>query len=227
MPRRLRDILIALAVVGACVWGIVAQFDSCASPASAYGDVQPVAFGSVLQVDFPLFDIQDPPKPRNLMGLYGRKATVLYSWSVACPCVAWLEKRMHALWERHGKDDPGIRWIALAGEPGESLAALRRKHEHLHAFYPVLRDPNQLVLRRLAIRHAGQVAVLDGQGRLIYRGAMDDDLAKGKAEHLQAVLEAVLAGRPVAIHSRPRIYGCPFNLPPSCPDGPPPDDKDP
>jgi len=214
--RRLRNSLVALVVVGLCAWGVAAQFDSGAAPEARYDDIRPIAIGDVLDVDFALLDIEDPPKPRNVSGERGRRATVLYSWSVACPCILEMEARMRALWSRWGEHDREVRWLALAGEPGESLAALRAKHEDMEAFYPVLRDPDQRVLRRLAIRHAGQVAILDAQGRLAYRGSVDADWQDGHAEHLAAALEAVLAGRAPEPAERPRVYGCEYALPLSC-----------
>lgn len=212
--RRLRDILIGLAVVGLCVYGVVAQFDSDAAPEVSILDIEPLATGTVLQIDFALRDIEDPPKPRNLMAQYGRDATVLYSWSVPCPCILDLEPRLRAVADRFADRD--VRWIALAGEPGDGLEALRAKAAEMKPFYPVYRDPEQLVLRRLGIRHAGQFAVLDGAGRLVFRGGADDHWQDGKAEHLQAVLDAVVGGRPAPFETKPRAYGCEYALPASC-----------
>ncbi len=214
MGRRIRDILIASATVALCVWGVAKQFSLDASPEVEYLDIDPVPVGELLEVDFTLRDIEAPPKPRNLMAGYGRDATVLYSWSVPCPCILDMEPRLRAVAKRYeGKD---VRWIALAGEPTDTLAALREKAETMQPFYPVYRDPDQRVLRRLEITHAGQVAVLDGSGRLVYRGAADDHWEEGKAEHLQAVLDALVAGRPAPFETKPRSYGCAFSLPASC-----------
>ena len=214
--RRLRNTLIALLVVGVCAWGVAAQFSRVPAQGASYDDIAPMAIGEVLEVDTALLDIEDPPKPRSLAGEFGRRATVLYSWSVTCPCINTVEDRMRALWAAHGERDRSVRWIALAGEPAESLASLRAKREDLEAFYPVLRDPEQIALRRLGFRHAGQVAVLDGEGRLAYRGAIDADWESGGAEYLTAALEAVLGGRPVEPAERPRVYGCAYGLPLSC-----------
>ena len=212
--KRLRDITIGLLVVGVCVYGVAAQFNLDAAPEVEIIDIEPIAVGQVLDIDFSLRDIESPPKPRNLMQAYGRTATVLYSWSVPCPCILDMEPRLRAVAARYeGKD---VRWIALAGEPTDTLAALREKAETMQPFYPVYRDPEQLVLRRLDIGYAGQVAVLDGSGRLVYRGAADDHWEEGKAEHLQAVLDALVAGKPAPFEHKPRSYGCAFSLPASC-----------
>lgn len=212
--RRLRDIAIALAVVSLCVYGVAAQFNLDAAPEVEILDIAVIETGSLLEVDFTLRDIESPPKPRNLMAGYGRTATVLYSWSVPCPCILDMEPRLRAVKARYPDHD--IRWIALAGEPKDTLEALQAKAAEMETFYPIYRDPEQLVLRRLGIGYAGQVAVLDGDGRLVYRGAADDHWDEGKAEHLQAVLDALVAKQPVPFETKPRQYGCAFSLPASC-----------
>ena len=212
--RRLRDILIALAVVVVCVYGVVAQFSADRAPDVEILDIDPIEIGALLRVDFTLLDLSQPPRPRNLMGGYGRDATVLYSWSEPCPCILDLEPRLSAL--AAGLEGKDVRWVALAGEPTDTAEALRAKVARMKPFYPVYRDPEQKVLRRLDIRHAGQVAVLDGAGHLVYRGAIDDHWEEGKAEHLRAVLDAVVAGRPVPFTTKPRSYGCEFSVPASC-----------
>ena len=212
--KRLRDIAIGLLVVGVCVYGVAAQFNLDAAPEVEIIDIEPIAVGQVLDVDFSLRDIESPPKPRNLMQAYGRTATVLYSWSVPCPCILDMEPRLRAVKARYPDHD--VRWIALAGEPKDTLEALQAKAAEMETFYPIYRDPEQLVLRRLDIGYAGQVAVLDGDGRLVYRGAADDHWDEGKAEHLQAVLDALVAGQPSPFETKPRQYGCAFSLPASC-----------
>jgi len=212
---RWRDGLIAATVVAVCAYGVAAQFGGEAPPAEVAADIQPAQIGAVLQVDVTLRDLEDPPRPRNVLGSEGRVATVLYTWSVACPCIVELEPRLRRVAARFGHEQ-GVAWLAVAGEPGESLEALRAKRDAMRAFYPVLRDPDQLVCRRLGLRHAGQVAVLDAGGRLRYRGAVDADGTTGNAEFLEAALQAVVRGDRPAVAEEPRRYGCEFSVPASC-----------
>ncbi len=213
--HRWKEGLIASAVIAVCLYGVVAQFSPEGQPIGRLGDIPAIAMGAVLDDDISLRDIETPPKPRSLPGSFGRKATVLYTWSVACPCILDLEVRLRKLHARYGQAQ-GVAWIALAGEPGEELEALRAKHAKLAAFYPVLRDPEQVACRRIGLRHAGQVAVLDADGRLVYRGAIDDHWETGKAEFLEAALRAVVGGNKPAVGQQERRYGCEFELPASC-----------
>lgn len=213
--RRLRDMSIAASVLALCAWGVLAQLDASDSAGARRPPPAPLAVGEVLEIDFPLLDLEDPPKPRNVMAWYGARATVLYTWSVPCPCIGDLEPRIRRLQERFG-DAEGVRWVAVAGDPGDTLEALQARHADLGSTYPVLRDPDQLLCRRLDLVRAGQVAVLDGAGRLAYRGAVDDDLLEGHAEHLEEALAAVLDGASLPVPERPAVYGCTYAVPASC-----------
>ncbi len=210
-----REGLVAAAIVGLCVYGVVAQFSGDAAPEVEPRFIEKIELGARLDADITLRDVGDPPLPRNVLGSQGRAATVLYTWSAACPCILDLEPRLRELSKRYGRAQ-GVAWIALAGEPGETLEVLREKRDAMETFYPVLRDPDQLICRRLGLVHAGQVAVLDGEGRLVYRGAVDDDWRAGHAEHLEAALAAVVAGKPPEVAEVPRQYGCAFSVPLSC-----------
>jgi hypothetical protein len=85
-----------------------------------------------------------------------------------------------------------------------------------HAFYQMLMDPRQQLASRLGVAHATQAVVLDADGRLVYRGAIDADYYEGKADLLAAALDAVLAGRAPDPAETPYTYGCPFDDPASC-----------
>lgn len=209
------DYLIAVLVVAACAWGVIWQFSDNAVVETTAEAIVPIAVGTTLEVDFTLQDLDEVPKPRNLMAWYGRTATVLYTWSVPCPCIEDAEPRLRRLHGRYGREQ-AVSWVALAGEPEDTREEIRTKMARMGVFYPILRDPDQRICRRLGLVHAGQVAVLDGDGRLVYRGSLDADYEAGQAEHLEEVLAAVTAGRPVPVPERAREYGCAFSIPASC-----------
>jgi len=213
---RLLPRLLAILVIGVCAFAVAWQFEEDAPAPFNPATIKPLAIGELLQVDFTLSDVDDLPKPRNLMAWYGSTATVLYTWSVPCPCVEDLQPRLAALHERFNPEANGVTWAALAGEPADTREAVREKLERIKPFYPLLLDPDQRICRRLGLLYAGQVAVLDGAGRLVYRGAVDGDYGNGQAEYLEQVLEAVVAGDAVPFTTRKRAYGCEFTVPASC-----------
>jgi len=91
-----------------------------------------------------------------------------------------------------------------------------------------VRDPDGRFGAHLGVRTTTDVFVLDGDRRLRYRGAIDDQIGRGatrakvKREYLKEALEAVLKGERVADPAM-TAPGCtigPFGDPPSEPDGP-------
>jgi len=222
------DIVIAGVIVALCAYAVAAQLGF--NPLGADDEIRPIAIGDVLDPDLILNYVDKQPMPIELGSWYGEKATVIYTWSVPCPCIQHLEPRMRAIFSRFG-NDKGIAWIAVDGEPldrpetyviapgkkdEEERLGIMVKMGRIYAFYKMLLDPEQRLCRRLGFSDACQVAVLDGEGRLRYRGAIDADYYKGKAEHLESALKAVLAGEPVATPETPWVYGCGFSDPASC-----------
>lgn len=220
------DIVIAAVIIALCAYAVAAQLGF--NPLGADEEIQPLAIGDVLDPDLIFNYVDKPPQPFELGSWYGEKATVIYTWSVPCPCVQHLEPRMRAVYSRFGKD---VAWIAVDGEPldrpetyviapgtkdEEERQGIIAKMGRIYAFYKMLLDPEQRLCRRLGFSDACQVAVLDGEGRLRYRGAIDHDYYKGKGEYLEAALRSVVAGRPVETAETPWVYGCGFSDPASC-----------
>jgi hypothetical protein len=210
------DIVVTIFLVAACALAVLWQLEAGPFAEDPPAPIAPLRLGERLEVDFTLPDGGDPPQPRNVMALFGERATVLYSWSVPCPCIQHVEPRLQALGARLDGEQAGVAWVAIDGEPEDAPEAVRAKMAAIEAFYPILRDPQQRLCRRLGLLQACQVAVLDGEGRLVYRGSVDGDYDDGQAEHLQEALAAVVAGRAPPVAERGHVYGCAFADPASC-----------
>lgn len=170
--------------------------------------------GERVALAYTLADGRNPDRRVALGELAGERATVLMAWSVACPCIEAVEARVRRLLERFSKER-GVAWIGIGGEPADTREQVREKLLRLGSPYPLLLDSDRSVCRRLGLTTATQVAILDAQGRLVYRGALDDSLAVGEGEHVVSVLDALLAGRAPEIAERPMPYGCEFDDPQS------------
>jgi hypothetical protein len=211
-----KDLAVAAVVIVLCAAGVLWQLEVGPFAGEAAAATPPLALGERLEVDYALPDAGDPPLRRNVMASYGERATVLYTWSVPCPCVQRVEPRLRALAERFERAGGGVAWVGIDGEPEDTAERVRAKHGAIEAFYPVLRDPEQRLCRRLGLLSACQVAVLDGEGRLAYRGSLDADYEDGRGEHLAEALEAIVAGRKPPVRERGHVYGCDFADPASC-----------
>ncbi|HYO23467.1 MAG TPA: hypothetical protein VEQ85_00800, partial [Lacipirellulaceae bacterium] len=85
--------------------------------------------------------------------------------------------------------------------------------------FRVLHDPELALVKELQLTRLSQVAVLDRNWQVQYRGPVDDQFAQGAArpaasEHYLAdAVAATLAGRPAPVASRPAV-GCKIDLDP-------------
>ena len=207
------DLWIAAVVVGLCGWAVVKQLTYRSDE-----DIVPLKVGEALDLDIRLTDVSDEEQTVRIGDYTGRDYTVLYTWSTLCPCVGELEPRMKALYLKFNEKDNGVAWLAINGEPTDSRKGIRRYMQKIGAFYRLLRDPKQLVTRRLGFRSAVQVAVIDSHGVVRYRGAVDDayEAENVKTEYLAQALQALVAGREPPRPQTAWVYGCNFSDPASC-----------
>jgi peroxiredoxin len=157
--------------------------------------------------DFTLKDIGN--RDRSLSELSkGKAATVLYFWSIGCPCVDDVEPRMHAIVDKY--EPLGVTFVAIDADPTDEREAIIEKMGRIRATkYRMLLDPAQKVVKETGVRKSTEVVVLDRDRRIRYRGALDDDYLKPKVPHLANALDAVLEGRsPTFVETK--TYGCPY-----------------
>jgi hypothetical protein len=98
--------------------------------------------------------------------------------------------------------------------PSDTEAMIR---EHVKKFgYTVAwaRDPGQALVKRTGVTVTPEVAVAAADGRLLYRGRIDDryiDFGKDRLQptvrDLERTLEAIVAGQPVPV-AETRAVGC-------------------
>jgi peroxiredoxin len=139
-------------------------------------------------------------------------ATVLVVTCLHCPyAIAW-NKRLRAAAEDYA--DRGVRFLNInandaARYPADSFEAMQRFMRDQAWPYPYLHDEEQSVARSLGAEVTPHVFVLDGEHRLIYRGAPDGDHQdeSRNAEWLRAALDATLAGTMPA-ETETRARGC-------------------
>ena len=156
------------------------------------------------------FGIGDPVPPFSLPDTDGvahavpqadpaPSATVLVVTCNHCPYVIAWNPRLRRVAEDYG--ERGVRFLAINANdasryPADSLDAMRRFVRDQDWPIPYLHDEAQDVARALGATATPHVFVLDGEHRLVYRGAPDSDHRDDSrnAEWLRAALDAVLAG---------------------------------
>jgi len=161
-----------------------------------------VAIGERLP-DIELWDLHG--EPHRLAAADGR-IKVIILWSAECPAVRLIEPRLASL-QRGWPTAVGLLFVAPnANEPREMLQNAARAHN----IQPLLVDEGGQVADRLGGTTTPQAMVIDGEGCLRYRGAVDDSTMSRREPTRHFLADAVLAvlagGSPEPAETP--TYGC-------------------
>ena len=139
-------------------------------------------------------------------------ATVLVVTCMHCPYVIAWNPRLRAVAEEYAPR--GVRFLGIHSNdasryPADSIEHMLRFVREQGWPYPYLHDEDQSVARALGAEVTPHVFVLDGDQRLVYRGAPDADhtTPSENAAWLREALDAVLDGRDVE-RAETRARGC-------------------
>jgi peroxiredoxin len=224
----LRPLLLASALTAGCLAGCNGASTSAptAEPSHAATGAGAPGEGSAMQAaqaevgktapDFTLNDYDG--KTVHLADLRGK--TVVLEWfNPDCPFV----KASHTKGSLKGLakrwTDKGVVWLAVdssapgkQGNPPERVAAGKKAFEMDH---PILADETGKVGKLYGATNTPHMFVIDPQGVLAYRGAIDNS-PDGEAEsptggtlvsYVDVALQAVTTGKPVATKDT-KAYGC-------------------
>jgi len=176
-------------------------------------DTAQVRVGDVVQ-PFNMTDIRF--LPRGLDEVSGEKATVLVFTTLECPIARrYLPRVIELEQEFH---DAGVALALVNAGAGDSMLAVSTDMVERGIEFPVLKDFDGSAVQALGITRTPEAAVLDGEGRLLYRGRIDDQYRLGGARpastraDLREAIVDVLAGRPVREPQTP-VDGCKLTAP--------------
>jgi len=131
-----------------------------------------------------------------------------------CPYVQAYEGRMKEFQAAYG--GRGVQLIAINANdtrnyPDDDFPSMVQRAKSQGFTFPYLRDEDQSVAELFRASHTPEFFAFGGpEKRLVYHGKMDDNYQKPEAvtqRHLQDAVEAVLAGKPVAVPETHSI-GC-------------------
>jgi thiol-disulfide isomerase/thioredoxin len=169
------------------------------------------AVGAASATAFPLW-ARDLDGARHRIPDPGAKATVLLFLAHDCPIsnryLPEIDRLQAAYTPR------GIRFVAVYAEPRLTSEQARRHRQEYTVAVPAVVEAWRPLVQAAGATVTPEAAVLGPDGALLYRGRIDDLYAdfgtkrpRATRRELQAALEAVLAGRPVAT-PRTRSVGC-------------------
>jgi hypothetical protein len=183
----------------------------------------PVVFALTL-----ILALQEPaPKSVRFTDVNGRthtplaqpdkKATILFFVMPDCPIsnsYAPEIKRICADYE-----PKKVAALVIHVDPDVTADQARKHAKAFDLSCPVLLDPTHVLVKRTGVTIAPEVAVTGPDGKLLYRGRIDDvyvDVGKRRAEptvrDLRAALDAILDGKAVPT-PRTKAIGCPLPEP--------------
>ena len=135
-------------------------------------------------------------------------ATVVMFVSTRCPVSNAYDGRMEELERTYAAR--GVRFIGVnsnVNEPASEVAAHAREHGFT---FPVVKDDGSRTADAYGAQHTPEIFVVDPSGVVRYHGRIDenrDDPAAVRSPDLRNALDAILAGKPVAVPET-KAFGC-------------------
>lgn len=140
-----------------------------------------------------------------------RDAVVVAFTCNSCPYAVDYEQRIDDLARKHAGKDARVAVIAINSNliPEDAPEAMKRRAEERGFSFPYLFDASQEVAKSFGAVRTPEFFVLDRERRIVYMGGFDDSTkpADVKKRHVEDAVEAVLAGREVAVKETAPI-GC-------------------
>ncbi len=118
-------------------------------------------------------------------------ATVLVWWATGCPCVRRYEDRILGL--RAAFDNDRVSVFAIASNADDSAESLRDVSRARGFDVPIVVDRGGRLADLLGVRTTPTTVVLASDGRVVYRGWIDNERAPGVVERIPFVDQAVRA----------------------------------
>lgn len=201
-PGRAVGLLAACAALTLpCVPVTSAAIAGAYNPDRAIGDVVP-AWKDLRGTDGRLHSWHD---------VADRDAVVVAFTCNSCPYAVDYERRIDDLARKHAGKDARVAVIAINSNliPEDSPEAMKRRAEERGFSFPYLFDASQEVAKSFGAVRTPEFFVLDRERRIVYMGGFDDATkpADVKKRHVEDAVEAVLAGREVAVKETAPV-GC-------------------
>ncbi|MDA7980445.1 MAG: thioredoxin family protein [Pirellulales bacterium] len=148
-------------------------------------------------------------KNHSLKDLEKATAVVVVFTCNQCPVAVAYEDRFMAFAKEYA--EKGVKFVAINVNTSDSekLPAMKERAAEKGFSFPYLYDESQAIARNYGAQVTPHLYLLDGQRKLAYVGAFDDnqDKSRVKENYLKDAVEAVLAGKPVE-NAETRPKGC-------------------
>lgn len=203
------------------VWLVLLTLVSTLTP--AFADERMPAIGDVIG-ELRFKDIRG--LQRSLADLGKKRAYVFVFTTTQCPLVKRTIPKLIELDDKYGPKD--VQLVAVNLGADDTIRDMAAQAIEYNASFPFVKDSDLSCVKRLGIQRTPEVAVLDANLKLVYRGRVDDQLRLGGARpeptrrDLEEALRELLAGQPVSVATT-TVDGCLITSPePLATNGPAP-----
>lgn len=162
---------------------------------------------------FALRDVRDGAR-HSCDSLMGSRGLLVMFICAHCPFVRHVEQQLARLGVDYQNSGLGI--VAISSNdadayPDDAPPALARQAERLGFTFPYLYDEAQQVARAFDATCTPDFFLFDVEGKLVYRGQLDNSRPGSPTpvtgQDLRAALDALIAGQPLPETQRPSL-GC-------------------
>lgn len=153
---------------------------------------------------------------RSLTDFGKKRAYVLVFTTTHCPLVKRTLPKLTELDTKFGPQD--VLFVAVNVGADDTIRDMAAQAIEFECSLPFVKDTDLSCVKRLGIERTPEVAVLDADRRLVYRGRVDDQLRLGGSRpeptrrDLKEALRELLDGKPVSVATT-TIDGCAITAP--------------
>ncbi len=140
--------------------------------------------------------------------------------STECPISNGYIKTLNELHAMIAKSGKVAEFFGVVSDPTVTRTQAAKHFAEFKAEFPILFDASGLLAQVLMPSHVPEAFVLDGDGELVYRGAIDNSWEaigrrrpKAEKEFLNDAITLASSGKPVAV-AETKPVGCLFEMPP-------------
>lgn len=140
------------------------------------------------------------------------KAVVLVFTNVDCPIANYYQPELRRLHQKYAPR--GVRFFQVHSDPAVTPQMAREHVRQYRIPMPVVMDPKQRLARAVQAKVTPEAFVIDRQGRVVYRGRIDDTYVdygrkrpRPRHRDLAEALDALLGGKPVP-RRQTQAVGC-------------------
>lgn len=185
----------------------------CALAVCAAGAHAKVAIGdSVGMIEFK--DIRYVT--RTLKDLGEAKAYVLVFSSTTCPVALRYIPKVNDLAREYA--DKGVKFALVNAAPEDTIQQMAYYAMEYNVAVPVVKDLDGGVVEAIGATRTPETAIVDANGKLVYRGRIDDrykvtgEQPKQASDDLRRALDALLEGKKIDVAETP-VEGCEITFP--------------